>query len=169
MDRNMFRIDIITDPDTLLDWVVEQAINAAPLIDTSGSIQALLESEIAHLHKVGFLPPPADSGEYLRDALAAMARPAGSFLCNERLPTLLAEFMHRLLANEEPIELHEAVLRLADIARLNLTASDDVSSDGVLIQARVALSATHHMLIGTRLERRMRRQGRGSNIDEARR
>ncbi|RWM94035.1 MAG: hypothetical protein EOR86_17760 [Mesorhizobium sp.] len=161
MNQNRLTIEAITDPDELLDWVAKRAINTGPRIETSGSIRALLEWEVAHLHKVGFLQPPAISAEYLRDALTAMARATGSFLCNEGIPAMLAEFMHRLLIDEEPIELHEVVLRLADIAGLNLTASDDPSRDDVLIKAEVASSPMHHTLVYVQLERQLRKLRQG--------
>ncbi|RWB91171.1 MAG: hypothetical protein EOQ52_07025 [Mesorhizobium sp.] len=161
MNQKRLTIEAITDPDELLDWVADRAINTGPLIETSGSVRAMLEWEVAHLHKVGFLQPPAVSAEYLRAALAAMARPTGSFLCNEGIPAMLAEFMNRNLLLEEPIELHEVVLFLADIAGLNLTVSDDPSRDDVLIQAEVASGPMHHTLVRVQLERQLRKLGRG--------
>lgn len=169
MNSNVLTVKIIIDPDTLLDWLVDVAVNADPVVEASGSVLDLLNFEIAHLHKVGFLPVPAVSGDYLRQALTTMAQPSAPFLCNESLLPLLAEFMHRLFVVEQPIEFHEVVLRLAEIAGLTLTTSDEVAGDEVIISSTMALAETHRVFVGVKLPRQLRKLSSASGGNNRRR
>ncbi|AZV18149.1 hypothetical protein [Mesorhizobium sp. M7A.F.Ce.TU.012.03.2.1] len=169
MNSNVFVVKVIIDPDRLLDWVVDVAVNADPVVEASGSVLDLLNYEIAHLHKVGFLPVPAVSGDYLREALTTIAQPSAPFLCNESLLPLLAEFMHRLLVLEQPIEFHEVVQRLADIAGLTLTTSDEVAGDEVVISSPVALAEAHRILVCVKLPRQLRKLSSASGGNNRRR
>lgn len=169
MNGNVFTVKVIFDPDMLLDWVVDVAVNADPVVEASGSVLDLLNHEIAHLHRVGFLPVPAVSGDYLCAALTTLAQPSTPFLCNENLLPLLAEFMHRLLVVEQPIEFHEVVLSLAEIAGLTLTTSDEVAGDEVVISSSVALAETHRVVVGVRLPRQLRKLSGASDANKSRR
>ncbi|MER9483452.1 hypothetical protein NKI74_29635 [Mesorhizobium sp. M0494] len=158
MQQTIHNLEVITDPDRLLDWIADQAIRAKPQVPMTKAFIDLFQELIASVHTFGFVPVPFAGSEFLRLTLCKLSEPSNILRGNEGLPILMTDLMQYLLVLERTIELHSFISRFAEVAKLRHLISSVLIRDKIHITSSPVLIQSHDVSINVIVPLELRKQ-----------
>ncbi|MBZ9725306.1 hypothetical protein LB554_15245 [Mesorhizobium sp. CO1-1-11] len=146
----------ITYSFELLDWMLEKAMQAGPMVPVAATIIELLNEMVTEIHAYGFLPAQAEPGVYLDEVLNVLSQPSNVGKASEKL----IEFVHDILIArtilDQEQELYQVIEQLAKVARLESAITFKNLENGIRITSSDAFIAAHGVLIDVTVLKQLR-------------
>jgi hypothetical protein len=157
MTRPKRVVRTLTDPHDLLDWVVDQALQAGEQLPMTDAFMDMFEEFLDQVRSRGFLPAASFNLFVVMNRLSEPEEnPSEPRHVNGDLVDIMTELIYGIAVSELDTELYSLVERFAEMAELEDELSVTVGKREVRITSERTLKRTHGVVVDVTVARKLR-------------